>query len=82
MTTVASEQNPAQRQQAESLPETQRLPSEKRRQQPVPQAHHNLAANEYKERNANDRRWNNPPFLSHKSPFTSTKRFEPSTLSS
>ncbi len=38
----SSEQNPAQRQQSQRLPEAQRPPAEERRQQPVPQVHHHL----------------------------------------
>src|SRR5580693_7599056 len=43
--TNASEQNPAERQQSESLPEGNLPPSEQRRQQPVPKMHHQFAAN-------------------------------------
>src|SRR5580692_7681444 len=44
-TTPASEQNPAESQQSDSLPEGDLPPSEQRRQQPVPQMHNELAAN-------------------------------------
>jgi len=42
----SAEQNPAQRQQSQRLPEPQRPPAEKRRQQPVPQMHDHLPAHE------------------------------------
>src|ERR1700735_5225532 len=42
--TKAAEQNPAESQQADSLPEGNLAPSEQRRQQPVPQMHHECAA--------------------------------------
>jgi hypothetical protein len=41
----ASEQNPAESQQTESLPEINFPPSEQLRREPVPQMHHNFAAN-------------------------------------
>src|ERR1700682_1444923 len=43
--TKVSEQNPAESEQAESLPEGNLPPSEQRRQIPVPQMHHHFATN-------------------------------------
>src|SRR6266850_2556251 len=45
MTTQASEQNPAESQQSDSLPEGNLPPPEQRRQQPVPEMHDKFAAN-------------------------------------
>src|SRR5690349_19850665 len=44
----APEQNPAESQQSDSLPESDLPPSEQRRQQPIPQVHHDFAADEDK----------------------------------
>jgi hypothetical protein len=44
-TTPASEQNPAESQQSDSLPEGNLPPSEQCRQQPVPEMHDKFAAN-------------------------------------
>jgi hypothetical protein len=62
-TAKASEQNPAESQQSDSLPERNLPPSEQRRQQPVPQMQHHFAAN----RDENhDHQWGQKnPFLSH-----------------
>src|ERR1035441_9122022 len=54
MISEASEQNPAEGQQPEGLPEGNQLPSEQRRQQPVPQMHDQFAAQPDKE---HDGRW-------------------------
>src|SRR5580658_5327436 len=43
--TMASKENAAESQQSESLPEGNLVPSEERRRQPVPEMHHQLAAN-------------------------------------
>src|SRR5579872_2148512 len=48
MASKSAEQDPAQRQQSQRLPERKRPPSEQRRQQPVPQMHDYLAADEDK----------------------------------
>jgi hypothetical protein len=45
-TTNASEQNPAESQQSDSLPEGNLPPSEQRRQQPIPQVQYYFAAND------------------------------------
>jgi hypothetical protein len=59
----ASEQNPAQSQQSDSLPEGNWPPSEQRRQQPVPEMQHDFAANSDENR---DPQWGQKkPFLSH-----------------
>jgi hypothetical protein len=63
MTTKPSEQNPAENQQSESLPEGNLPPSEQSRQQPVPQMEHQFAANHYE---SHDRYW-----CGHKNPFPS-----------
>ena len=47
---MASEEYPAERQNSNSLPEGNLPPPEERRQQPVPQMHHDFAADEDKER--------------------------------
>ena len=63
-TTQASEQNPAESQQSESLPEGNLPPSEQRRQQPVPQMHHHFAANPDEKRDPQRGQQSNPdPFL-------------------
>jgi hypothetical protein len=48
--TKVSEQNPAESEQSESLPESNLPPSEHRRQVPVPQVHHDFTADRDKER--------------------------------
>jgi hypothetical protein len=59
----ASEQNPAESQQSDSLPEGNLPPSEQRRQQPVPQLQHDFAANRYENR---DHQWDQKkPFPFH-----------------
>jgi hypothetical protein len=50
MSAQAPEENPAESQQSESLPEGNHLPSEDRRQEPIPQKHDHLAANPDKSR--------------------------------
>src|SRR5580765_793365 len=63
-----SEEDPAQRQQAECLPEAERPPAEQRRQQPIPQMHHHFAAHEKKQWNRYNCQRRNPiPSLSHSS---------------
>jgi hypothetical protein len=49
----SAEKNPAERQQPKPLPEGNLRPAEERRQHPIPQTQHYLAANEDKERQAN-----------------------------
>src|SRR3984885_12684593 len=62
----APEQDPAQRQNPNRLPEGDHAPPKQRRQQPVPQIHHQLAAQEDKERNPhNCRRSHEIPSFSH-----------------
>ena len=64
MATPASEQNPAESQQSDSLPEGNLPPSEQRWQQPVPQVQNQLAANPDEKRNCKGRQNSNPyPFL-------------------
>jgi hypothetical protein len=65
-TTEASEQNPAESQQSDSLPEGDLPPSEQRRQQPIPQMHHYFAANRNESHHRQDRKWGYPnQFPSH-----------------
>jgi hypothetical protein len=54
MTTEVSEENPAENQQSESLPEGDLLPSEEHWQQPIPQMHHDFSANPDENR---ERQW-------------------------
>jgi hypothetical protein len=66
MTTQASEQNPAESQQSDSLPEGNLPPSEQRRQQPIPQMQHHFAANPREHHHPKDRQWSYPnQSLSH-----------------
>src|SRR5437870_8616752 len=62
--TKVSEQNPAESEQSESLPEANLPPSEQRRQIPVPQMHHHFATNPDENRHPQWRRQKNP-FSSH-----------------
>jgi hypothetical protein len=55
--TKASEQNPAEGKQSESLPEGNLSQSKQLRRQPVPQEHHYLAANPGEDRHPQDRQW-------------------------
>src|SRR5437660_6499606 len=65
-TTNPSEQKPAQSQQSDSLPEGNLPPYEQHREQPVPQMHHQFAANCDEDRHPYDRQWCYPnQFLSH-----------------
>jgi hypothetical protein len=43
-----TKKNPAKQQQSQRLPEAQHSPSEKRRQEPVPQVHDHFTARKYK----------------------------------
>src|ERR1051325_7250561 len=62
----ATEQNPAEKQQSQRLPERNQAPSEQRRQQPIPQMHHNLAANDDEQCHRQNRQRSNPnPSFSH-----------------
>src|SRR6266699_397745 len=63
-TANASEQNPAENQQSDSLPEGNLPPSEQHRQQPVPQMHHQFAANCDEDRHPYDRQWCYPNSVS------------------
>jgi hypothetical protein len=63
MTTKVSEENPAEYQQSESLPEGNLLPSEEHRQQPIPQMHHHFAANPDENRDR-QRGYKKDPFIS------------------
>ena len=66
MTTPSAEEDAAQRQKSKRLPEGDLAPAEERRQQPVPQMHHQFAADEDKNRDRQDRQWSHPnPFLIH-----------------
>jgi len=68
-TTKAAEQDPAESEQSESLPEGDLLPSEQRRQQPVPQEPHDFAANGDEEQHPQNRQWSQDnPSLSHGQP--------------
>src|SRR5271155_6085479 len=58
-TTNASEQNPAESQQSDSLPEGNLPPSEQRRQQPIPQVQYYFAADDDNEQHPQDRQRNN-----------------------
>jgi hypothetical protein len=58
--TKVSEQNPAESEDSESLPESNLPPSEHRRQIPVPQMHHHLTADGDKERYPQHRQWRYP----------------------
>src|SRR5882724_5515272 len=58
--TKASEQNAAESQQSESLPEGNLPESEQRRRQPVPQEHHYFAADRGEDHYPQDRRWSHP----------------------
>lgn len=63
---VVAEENTAQRQQSNRLPESNEPPPEKARQQPVPEPHHNFTANEDEQYHRCDRRRRHPkPSLSH-----------------
>jgi hypothetical protein len=57
---MVAEEDPAERQNSNRLPEGKLAPSEERRQQPIPQMHHYFAADEDKERNPQDRRRSYP----------------------
>ena len=62
--TPASEENPAESQQSESLPESNLMPSEERRSQPV-QGHHQFATDPDEKRDREYRCWDDKkPFLS------------------
>src|SRR5713226_7451062 len=66
MGTPASEEDPAQRQKSQRLPERDLPPAEERRQQPIPQVQHDFAADGDKYRDRQDRqRSKDNPFLSH-----------------
>src|SRR5471030_1332299 len=66
-TMKASEQNPAESQEAESLPEGDLLPAKQSRKQPVPQMQHHFAADGHENRDPQDRQrgYEQDPFLSH-----------------
>jgi hypothetical protein len=53
----SSEQNPAESQQSERLPEGDLRQSEQGRRQPVPQKHHYFAANPAEDHYPKDRQW-------------------------
>jgi hypothetical protein len=57
---MASEEYPAQRQNSDRLPERKLSPAKEQRQQPVPQMHHDFAADEDKERYSRNRRRSYP----------------------
>lgn len=61
---MASEENPAESQQCESLPESNLAPAEERGQQPVPEMHDQFAANPDEKRDRKGGQNSNPnPFL-------------------
>jgi hypothetical protein len=72
--TEPAEEDPAQREQAERLPEGDLAPAGDRRQQPIPEPHHHQAANEDERREAGNRErrkhrnphpsWSHDPSLS------------------
>jgi hypothetical protein len=64
----SAEQNPAQRQQSQRLPEAKRAPAEQRRKKPVPQVHHHFTANKGKQHHPYYRQRRHPkpsPFRFH-----------------
>src|SRR2546428_1170624 len=54
----SSKQNPAKGQQSNSLPKADLPQSEQRRRQPVPQKHHDSAAERGEDQDPKDRQWN------------------------
>src|ERR1700688_5269906 len=60
MTTKASEQNAAESQQSDGLPKGNLAPSEQRRCQPIPQMHHQFAANPDEDHYSQDRQRSYP----------------------
>src|SRR5215470_13104591 len=62
----SAKQNSAEHQKAERLPESDELPAEKRRQEPVPQMHYNFTADNHECDHGQDRQRHNPDkLLSH-----------------
>src|SRR5579872_243190 len=70
MASESAEEDPAQRQQAQRLPERQHAPAKEWGQQPVPKMHDDFAADEDKQRNGHNRQRCNPiPSFSHIPPL-------------
>ena len=66
MTAPAAEEDAAQRQKSQGLPEGDLAPAEQRRQQPIPQAQDYFAADEDKQDHRQDgQRSKENPFLCH-----------------
>jgi hypothetical protein len=66
----SAKQDSAESQQPKRLPEADLAPPEKRRQQPVPQSHYQLAADQAEKYNSHDRgRSNEKPSFSHPGSF-------------
>src|SRR5229473_854938 len=63
---MSAEKDPAQRQKSKRLPEGDLAPADERRQQPIPQAHHDFAAEDDKCEHRQNRQWSKEnPFPSH-----------------
>jgi hypothetical protein len=63
--THAAEEDPAQRQKPNRLPESEQAPAKERRQQPVPKLHYDFAADGDKQRHPYNRRRYNPNHFLH-----------------